>query len=83
MDGDGGSKMVVVNDCLDGKEVLGRVLRKFGKEGEQEGGWGVWAGESGAGGTGGREFCFCFIHHESFSFFPPRSVLFGSVHKES
>lgn len=45
---DGGSKMVAVADCSDGREVLLRVLKKFqklarGPEGDDLDGWGVYS----------------------------------------
>lgn len=45
---DGGSKMVAVADCSDGREVLLRVLKKFqklagGPEGDDLEGWGVYS----------------------------------------
>ena len=45
---DGGSKMVAVADCTDGREVLLRVLKKFQKlggasDGEELEGWGVYS----------------------------------------
>lgn len=53
---DGGSKMIAVADCQSGREVLGRVLRKFGKIGPNEGddqndveGWGAYAPASDGG----------------------------------
>ncbi|GAA6034054.1 hypothetical protein JCM8097_000669 [Rhodosporidiobolus ruineniae] len=44
------SRVLAVADAKDGREVLARVMRKFGgREGEDVNGWGVWTVEAGGG----------------------------------
>ncbi|GAA5820272.1 hypothetical protein JCM11251_005553 [Rhodosporidiobolus azoricus] len=44
------TRMLAVADAKDGREVLARVMRKFGgREGEDVDGWGVWTVEAGGG----------------------------------
>lgn len=46
------SRVLAVADAKDGREVLARVMRKFGgKEGEDVDGWGVWVTEVTGAGT--------------------------------
>ncbi|BGO91424.1 ATP binding [Rhodotorula toruloides] len=57
------TRVLAVADAKDGREVLGRVMRKFGaREGEDVEGWGVWTTEvSGAG-------AFAFVSSSAFVF---------------
>ncbi|GAA5917295.1 hypothetical protein JCM6882_004154 [Rhodosporidiobolus microsporus] len=44
------SRVLAVGDAKDGREVLARVMKKFGgREGEDVDGWGVWTVEAGGG----------------------------------
>jgi hypothetical protein len=62
------TRVLAVADAKDGREVLSRVMRKFGaRDGEDVEGWGVWTTEvSGAG---------AFATLSSFSHRPGRDRL--------